>query len=170
VAAEDGLLPALREAASYDDKILVERAVIGARELECSVLGDDSAYVAGPGEVIPGGCFYDYQSKYHDEDLQILVPAPVPDDVAELTRDLAKRAFRAVLARGMARVDFFYREETGEVLLNEINTIPGFTSRSMYPILLSNDGITFGRLIDELIELALAQDGGVRCPGRDASL
>ncbi len=152
--AED-LPGALRTAAAHDSKILVERAVTGARELECSVLGNAEIRVAGPGEIVPAGCFYDYDAKYFDEDTQLIIPASVSGEVTAQIRDLAERAFRAVTARGMARVDLFYQEDRGLVLLNEINTIPGFTTRSMYPLLFSAEGLSFGDLVDELVDLAL---------------
>ncbi len=155
VDGADKLQDGLQAAARYDSKIIVERAVDCVRELECSVLGNRSVRVAGPGEIIPAGSFYDYHSKYCDDDTRLLVPAPVPADVALRMREMAEQAFRSVFARGMARVDFFYRESEDEIILNEINTIPGFTSRSMYPVLLLEEGATFGDLVRELIELAL---------------
>ncbi len=152
--AED--LPwALRVAASHDAKVLIEPAVIGARELECSVLGNTELRVAGPGEIISPGCFYDYDAKYFAEDTQLVIPAQVSGEVAEQTRTIAELAFGAVAARGMARVDFFYQEGDDRIVLNEINTIPGFTARSMYPRLLVSEGLSFEDLVDELIDLAL---------------
>ncbi|MFO8059056.1 MAG: D-alanine--D-alanine ligase family protein, partial [Bacillota bacterium] len=155
VNREEDLPAALRAAAGHDEKILVERAVTGVRELECSVLGNSRVRVAGPGEIIPAGCFYDYDAKYFSEQTQLIIPAPVSEEVAGEIRRVAELAFHAVTARGMARVDFFYQPDQGRVLLNEINTIPGFTDRSMYPLLLSAEGLSFEQLVDELIDLAL---------------
>ncbi len=157
-------LPAgLRDAARFDSKIIVERAAANVRELECSVLGNHNVRVAGPGEIVPAGPFYDYHSKYHDDATELLVPAPVSSEVGQKVREMAERAFHSVFATGMARVDFFYRESAGEVIVNEINTIPGFTSRSMYPLLWVNEGTTFSGLLDELIQLAMAEHAEQKC-------
>ncbi len=145
---------ALLAASSLGEKVLVERAVPG-RELECSVLGNCELQVAGPGEVVPAGEFYDYQSKYFDDRTRLLSPAPVDASVANRARDLSQAAFRAVDARGMARVDLFYCPGDGRLLVNEINTIPGFTPMSMYPRLWMDAGVQFGELLDRLIQLAL---------------
>ena len=145
---------ALRIAAEYDRKILVERAVEG-REIECAVLGNDAPIASVPGEIIPGREFYDYAAKYLEDTSQLLVPAPLrPAQVKQVQR-LAIEAFQATECAGMARVDFFLEKKTGKIYVNEINTIPGFTSISMYPRMWEASGLPYSRLIDRLIELAL---------------
>jgi D-alanine-D-alanine ligase len=146
---------ALAEAAAFDRKMLVEAAVPQAREIECSVLGNDDPIASAPGEVRPVREFYDYQAKYFDEHTQLIVPAPIPDELAARVRELAIRAFRAVDCAGMARVDFLLSGETDELYVSEINTIPGFTAVSMYPKMWEASGLTYRELIDRLIQLAL---------------
>jgi len=148
------LAEALRTAARYDRKLIVEKGV-DAREVECSVLGNDEPVASVPGEVVPCNAFYDYRAKYLDEGSQLLIPAPLPPETTEEVRWLAVEAFKAVDCAGMARVDFFVEHGTGRVLVNEINTIPGFTKISMYPKLWEASGLPYPRLIDRLIELAL---------------
>ncbi|MGD9750188.1 MAG: D-alanine--D-alanine ligase family protein [Acidimicrobiia bacterium] len=150
------LRAALELALSYDEWVVVEEAIVG-REIELAVLGNERPEVSVPGEIIPGAEFYDYEDKYHDGRAKLLIPAPLPDGVAERFRQLAVAAFRACRAEGMARVDFFH-EEDGPArgpLLNEVNTIPGFTPISMYPKLWQASGLGYPQLIDRLIELAL---------------
>jgi len=145
---------AVEKAFAYDNKILVEEAVEG-REIECSVLGNDSPVASVPGEVIPRHDFYSYEAKYIDEKgARLEIPARLPDRTIREVQDLAIRTFRALCCEGMARVDFFVRKD-GEILVNELNTIPGFTKISMYPKLWEASGISYGELIDRLIELAL---------------
>jgi D-alanine-D-alanine ligase len=146
---------ALAEAASYDRKIVAEQAVPRAREIECSVLGNDDPIASLPGEVKPGREFYDYEAKYFDARTQLIVPAPLPDQVIARVRELAIRAFKAVDCAGMARVDFLLSAETGELYVSEVNTIPGFTAVSMYPKMWEASGLAYPELIDRLIELAL---------------
>ncbi|HLW18297.1 MAG TPA: D-alanine--D-alanine ligase family protein, partial [Actinomycetota bacterium] len=141
----------IERALDHDRTILVEEA-IDARELECAVLGNDEPEASVVGEVVPAHEFYDYEAKYLIEGSKLLIPAPVPDDVADLIRRYAVQAFKAIGCAGMARVDFFWDGE--QVLLNEINTIPGFTPISMYPKLWEASGIPYAKLIDRLIELA----------------
>ena len=143
---------AVANALRYDERALAEEA-IDARELECAVLGNDEPEASVVGEVVPANEFYDYEAKYLIEGSKLLIPAPVPDDVAEQIRRYAVQAFKAIGCTGMARVDFFWDGE--QVLLNEINTIPGFTPISMYPKLWEASGIPYAKLIDRLIELAL---------------
>jgi D-alanine-D-alanine ligase len=145
---------ALRTAAGYDRKILVEKAIEG-REIECAVLGNDDPAASLPGEVIPGREFYDYADKYLEDTAQLIVPAPLRPAQTERLQRLAVQAFEATDCAGMARVDFFLEKKTGKVYLNEINTIPGFTSISMYPRMWAASGIPYAKLIDRLIELAL---------------
>src|SRR5256714_3225144 len=148
------LVAGLRLASSFDRKLLVERAV-EARELEVSVLGNDEPQASVVGEVVPAHEFYDYDAKYLDEGSRLLIPAPIDARVAEEVRALALRAFQAVDAAGMARVDFFMERTTGRVLLNELDTIPGFTRISMYPKLWEASGLSYPSLIERLVDLAI---------------
>ena len=151
------LVPALREAARYDEKILVERAIVG-REIEVAVLGDETRAEASlPGEILPSGEFYDYESKYVDEDTQLRVPAPLEEAQTAEVRELALRAFQLLEGSGMARVDFFLEEGSGHFYVNELNTLPGFTEVSMYPRLWEASGLPYPSLLDRLVELAVAR-------------
>lgn len=145
---------ALDNAASYDRRIVVEAGVT-AREVECAVLGNDNPKASVVGEITFDSDFYDYETKYTEGLAQLHIPADLPDTVISQIQEMAIKAFLAVDAAGLARVDFFYVEETGEVLINEINTIPGFTSTSMYPRLWGATGISFPQLVDRLINLAI---------------
>ena len=149
-----GLLAALRLAARYDRKLMIERA-IEAREIECSVLGNDDPEASVAGEIVPANEFYDYRAKYIDPGSRLVIPAPISDAQQRAVRDLAVRAFRTLDLSGMARVDFFLDRQTQAVFLNEINTIPGFTPISMYPKLWEASGLPFGRLVNRLIDLAV---------------
>jgi D-alanine-D-alanine ligase len=148
------LAAGLRLAASFDRKLLVERAV-DARELEVSVLGNDEPQASVVGEVVPAHEFYDYEAKYLDEGSRLLIPAPIEASAAEEVRAIALKAFQAVDAAGMARVDFFMERASGRILLNELNTIPGFTHISMYPKLWEASGLAYPKLIERLVELAI---------------
>ena len=148
------LLEGLVDAARYDRRILIQRGVNG-REIEVSVLGNDNPEASFPGEVIPSREYYSYEAKYVDNTSELLIPAPIPEATAELAKQLAVRAFRAVDCQGMARVDFLLDKVNGELYLNELNTIPGFTSISMYSKLWAACGLPYPRLVDRLIELAL---------------
>lgn len=148
------LADALDLAARYDRKMLVEEA-INAREIECSVLGNDDPIASVPGEVVPHREFYDYIAKYVPGESDLIIPAPIPEETAQLIQELAIRAFLAVDCAGMARVDFFLDRDTGQVYVNELNTIPGFTATSMYPKMWEASGIPYPELLDRLIELAL---------------
>ncbi|MGH7544027.1 MAG: D-alanine--D-alanine ligase family protein [Gemmatimonadota bacterium] len=167
VHALDELATALDDAARYDVKLLVESAIEG-RELECGVLGNDEPEASVVGEVVPGHEFYDYEDKYFDDSVRLVIPAELPAETAEEVRAIAVRAFRTVEAAGMARVDFFLERSNGRVVLNEINTIPGFTRMSMYPRLWEATGVPFPRLCDRLIGLALerARERGALRPIR----
>jgi D-alanine-D-alanine ligase len=147
---------AVEVALGYGRKILVERAMEGARELEISVLGNDDPVASVAGEIVPKGHeFYDYEAKYIDEHgAELVIPADVPPEVLEEAQRMAVAAFRAIDAAGMARVDFFYREPD-ELIVNEINTIPGFTTISMYPKLWEASGLSYAELVDRLIRLAM---------------
>jgi D-alanine-D-alanine ligase len=149
-----GLVAALDLAARYDRKVLVERA-IDAREIECSVLGNDEPEASVPGEIVPANEFYDYRAKYIDHGSRLLIPAPVTEEQSRRIRDLAMRAFRALDLCGMARVDFFLDRSSEAIFVNELNTIPGFTPISMYPKLWEASGLPFPALVDRLIRLAL---------------
>ena len=143
------------EAFSYDRVAIVEQGLVGVRELECGVIGNNDVDVTPPGEVVTGHDFYDFEGKYLDDSLQLACPAPVDDDVAQLCMRYAREAYNAIGCRGMARVDFFYDEATGTVYVNEINTIPGFTPVSMFPYVWQCQGLTYPQLIDRLLALAL---------------
>jgi D-alanine-D-alanine ligase len=146
--------PALREAFRYDRKALLEQGA-DAREIEVSVLGNDEPQASLPGEIVPAREFYDYQAKYIDDDSELLIPASLDEPTTGRAQELAIEAFRAVDAAGMARVDLFLVRSSSELVVNEINTIPGFTSISMYPKLWEASGMTMPDLVDRLIDLAL---------------
>jgi D-alanine-D-alanine ligase len=150
--------PALDLAAEFAMKILVERAV-SAREIEVSVLGNHDPRASIPGEIVSHREFYDYAAKYLEEGTQLLIPAKLKKSEIKKVQAMAVTAFRALELSGMARVDFFIEKRGGKIFLNEVNTIPGFTSISMYPKLWEADGIPFRELISRLIELALEQHG-----------
>ncbi len=147
---------ALDLAAKYDRRIIVEVGV-NAREVECAVLGNDDPKASVVGEITFDSDFYDYETKYTDGRSAMKIPAVLPSAIAEKIQEAAIQAFQALDCAGIARVDFFYVEETGAVLINEINTLPGFTSLSMYPQLWQNTGIPFDVLVARLIELALEE-------------
>ena len=151
---------ALDNAASYDRRVIVEAAVANVREVECAVLGTDNPQVSVVGEIRFEGDFYDYETKYTAGQADLLIPAPLPDKIARQIRELAAEAFTAVDASGLSRVDFFYQEETGEIFLNEINTLPGFTATSMYPQLWQATGIAFPDLVHQLLQFALDHADG----------
>jgi D-alanine-D-alanine ligase len=153
VKAAGGLAAAVAEAAAYDPKLVVEEA-IDARELECAVLGNDHPEASVVGELVPSREFYDYADKYVGEGAETVIPAALPGDVAAAVRALALRAFEAVDGSGLGRVDFFLERGTGRLLVNEINTMPGFTSISMYPKLWAASGLPYPALLDRLIALA----------------
>jgi D-alanine-D-alanine ligase len=145
---------AIRDAFNYDNKILIEECIAG-REIECSVLGNDNPIASLPGEILPRHEFYSYEAKYLDENGALLeIPAKLPSAISERVRQLAIKTFSVLGCEGMARVDFFLRNDD-EIIVNEINTIPGFTRISMYPKLWEASGISYGDLIDKLIELAI---------------
>ncbi len=154
VASLDGLGSAIAEAAGYDRKVLVERG-IDAREIELAVLGNDQPIVSVPGEIRPSREFYDYQAKYFDDDSEIIIPAELDDgQVAEAQR-LAIATFEVLEGSGLGRVDLFLEKASGRYYVNEMNTLPGFTSISQYPKLWEASGISYPELVDRLIQLAL---------------
>ena len=145
---------ALLEASAYDEKVLVEEFIRG-REIEVAVMGNDSPVASICGEIDSGAEFYDYDAKYITDTSVAYVPARIPEDVQERVREAAVKVYRAIGCRGLSRVDFFVTYEGNRVVFNEINTIPGFTSISMYPKLFEASGIPYGQLIDKLLALAL---------------
>ena len=145
---------ALDNAASYDRRIVVEESVV-AREVECAVLGNDNPKASVVGEITFQSDFYDYETKYSVGKADLFIPAAIPDRITTQIQQMSIQAFAAVDAAGLARVDFFYVADTGQVLINEINTLPGFTATSMYPQMWEKSGISFPELVDKLIQLAL---------------
>jgi D-alanine-D-alanine ligase len=145
---------ALDNAASYDRRIIVEAGVAAAREVECAVLGNDSPKASVVGEITFDSDFYDYETKYTAGRAAMVIPAKLPQAIAQTIQEMAIRAFQAIDCAGLSRVDFFYVEQTGEVFLNEINTLPGFTATSMYPELWTASGIAFPHLVDKILQLA----------------
>jgi D-alanine-D-alanine ligase len=138
-----------------DGKVIVEKAIAG-RELECAALGfQDAVQASVVGEILPAAEFYDYDAKYNNSESKTVIPADIPEEASEEIRRRAMDMFRAVDGRGLARVDFFLEDETNHVIFNEINTMPGFTSISMYPKLWQASGLPLPELIDKLIEIAL---------------
>jgi len=154
--SREELAPALNLAAEFAMKMLVEQCMV-AREIEVSVLGNHDPKASIPGEIVPHREFYDYTAKYLEEGSRILIPAELTPAQTKKIQKYAIEAFRALELSGMARVDFFLEKEGGKIFLNEVNTIPGFTSISMYPKMWEASGIPFRELIDKLIELALEQ-------------
>ena len=144
----------LQDAAAYDRKLVVEQG-LDAREIEVSVLGNDEPVASVPGEIIPSREFYSYAAKYIDNSSDLLIPAPLGPEYVELFQNLAVEAFLALDCSGLARCDFLLEKSTGEIFVNEINTMPGFTPISMYPKLWEASGLPYSQLIDRLIELAL---------------
>ena len=145
----------LMEAASFDRRVLIQKGIRNAREIEVSVLGNDEPVASVPGEVLPSREFYSYESKYIDGTSGLVIPAGLPADVAERICDYAVRAYKAIDCAGMARVDFFVERDTNRIYLNELNSIPGFTKISMYPKLWEASGLPYRQLVDRLIELAM---------------
>jgi D-alanine-D-alanine ligase len=145
----------LMEAASFDRRVLVQKGIRNSREIEVSVLGNNDPQASVPGEILPSREFYSYESKYIDGTSGLVIPAPLPAETAELIREYAVRAYKAIDCAGMARVDFFVEKDTNRIYLNELNTIPGFTMISMYPKLWEASGLPYAKLVDRLIELAL---------------
>jgi D-alanine-D-alanine ligase len=145
---------ALDSAASYDHRIIVEAGVT-AREVECAVLGNDTPRASVPGEITFQSDFYDYETKYTSGLAELTIPAQLPATIARQIQEMAVTAFKAVDAAGIARVDFFYIEATGDIFLNEINTLPGFTATSMYPMMWEASGVSFAELVDTLVQLGL---------------
>ena len=165
VAEPAAFAEAAEAAFAYDTKIVIERAIAG-REIECAVLGNDEPIASVAGEVIPHHEFYSYEAKYLDEDgAELVIPADLEPSVSERVREMALAAYRALCCDGMARVDFFLQPD-GTLLVNELNTIPGFTRISMYPKLWEASGIPYGELIERLLALGIERyerERGLRC-------
>jgi D-alanine-D-alanine ligase len=149
------LAPALMLASEFDRKVIIEQGIGNAREIECSVLGNDAPEASVPGEIIPSNEFYDYDAKYVDGKSTVVIPARLPAQLARKIREIAVRAYTAIDCAGMARVDFFVTKGKARVYLNEVNTIPGFTAISMYPKMWEAAGLSFSGLLDRLITLAI---------------
>ena len=152
----DELRVALQLAAQYDHKIIVERTIVG-QELECSVIGNEKPMASTPCEIVPSREFYDYEDKYLLDQAKTLLPANLTREEIADVRRVAVEAYQALGCEGMARVDFLMDRGSGQLYINEVNTIPGFTSISMFPRMLEHDGIAFRDLVDRLIQLALAR-------------
>lgn len=152
----EDLQQSLRTALQFDRRIVVEQGV-EAREIEIGILGNDEPLYSVIGEIIPANEFYDYEAKYTSSASKLIIPAELTDEQQKLIATLAVQAYRLVRARGLARVDFFLDKRTHQIYVNEINTIPGFTPKSMYPLLWQASGIRYPELIDRLITLALSR-------------
>ncbi|NQU83951.1 MAG: D-alanine--D-alanine ligase [Parcubacteria group bacterium] len=155
VNSPKNLEKALNLAKKYDSKVIIEAAVPESREFECAVLGNKNPKASEVGEVLSSGEFYDYNAKYVDGKSETIIPAKISKQLSEKIRDLAIKAYRAIDCSGMARVDFLYDTGDKKLYINEVNTIPGFTSISMYPKLWEASGLSYSKLLDELVELGL---------------
>ncbi len=151
---EKDLGGALEEAFKYDEKVVVEANIPG-REIECSVLGDEKVEASLPGEVVPCNDFYDYKAKYIDDRSELVIPAELSQDLKEKVQEYSISAFKALEASGLGRADFFVDEKSGRIIVNEINTLPGFTAISMYPKLWEATGVSYVELVERLIQLAV---------------
>lgn len=150
---KEELQEAIIYASKYDEKILIEQGITG-RELECAVLGNEEAITSPVGEVLSAEEFYSFDAKYENQESKTVIPADIEKEISNQIRDLAIKAFIAIDGKGLSRVDFFVENKTNKIYINEINTLPGFTTISMYPKLFEQIGITYQELLDKLIELA----------------
>lgn len=150
------LIKGIEYASKFDNKILVEEAIIG-REIECAVLGNEEPKASTIGEILPADEFYSYEAKYENAESRTQIPVKISKEKVEEIRKIAIKAYKALDCKGLARVDFFVEKQTGKVYINEINTIPGFTKISMYPMLWEYSGLKYSDLLDELINLALKE-------------
>lgn len=148
------LKAALLLAAKYDSRIVVEHGV-DAREIEIAVMGDEKLKLGAIGEILPAAEFYDYDAKYNDDNSKLLIPAPLSKEQEEKIRDMAKSAYKAAACQGFSRVDFLMDKNSGEIFINEINAIPGFTSISMFPMLMGQTGMSISEIVDYIIELGI---------------
>ena len=153
VRSRQELADAIEVALREDSRVLVEEYIDG-HEIECSVLGNDETMVSICGEIVPANEFYDYEAKYISDNSELHIPARISDEVSDKVREIAEKAYKIMGCGGLSRVDFFVEKTTNEIFLNEINTLPGFTSISMYPKLLEHTGVPYAELIDRLINLA----------------
>lgn len=153
VKEEKDLIKAIECATQFDKKIVIEQGIQG-REIECAVLGNEEVIASGVGEVIPADEFYSFEAKYHNTQSKCIIPAQINRETVEKIRKLAVKAFKAIDGRGLSRVDFFLKEN-GEIIINEINTLPGFTEISMYSKLWEESGIKYSELLEKLIALAI---------------
>jgi D-alanine-D-alanine ligase len=151
VKTEDQLMAAVNEARRFDDKVLVEEYIKG-REIEVAVMGNDKPFASRPGEICPNSEFYDYNTKYINDTATYFIPADLPGEISQTIRDYAVKIYMALGCRGLSRVDFFVAGE--RIVFNEINTLPGFTSISMYPSLMQDYGFTYSGVVEELIKYA----------------
>jgi D-alanine-D-alanine ligase len=150
----DQLIKAVNEAFTYDRKIVVEQG-LDCREFSCAILGNDDVSVSVVGEILTGGEFSDYKDKYVNHTIQFIIPATIPAETSQMLRDMALRAYQALDLKDLSRVDFFQDKVSGQFYINEVNTLPGFTSMSLYPKLWAASGLSYSQLLDQLIELAL---------------
>lgn len=154
VTNTEELKKAIEYAANFDKKVLIEEGIVG-KEVECAVLGNEDVISSCVGEIKPAEAFYTFDAKYKNQESKVLIPADLPKEMSNRIRDLAIKAFKAIDGKGLSRVDFFANEKMDEIYINEINTLPGFTTISMYPKLFENVGIQYTELLDKLIQLAL---------------
>ena len=150
------LKEAIKEAAKFDKKVIIEEGING-REVECAVLGNEDVKASCVGEILAGDVFYSYDAKYKNQDSKVIIPADIDSKIEKEIQQDAIKAFKAIDGKGLSRVDFFIENETNKVYINEINTLPGFTSISMYPKLFEKSGIQYSQLLDELINLAVKE-------------
>ena len=153
VNCEEELKKAIAQASNFDRKILIEEGIVG-KEVECGVLGNEDVISSCVGEVLSADSFYSYDAKYNNQESKVLIPSDISEKKSEEIRKLAIKAFKAIGGSGLSRVDFFVEKDTENVFINEINTLPGFTSVSMYPMLFANVGVEYGELLDRLVQLA----------------
>ena len=151
--SKEELHEAIIYASKYDEKILIEQGIIG-RELECAVLGNEEVITSPVGEILSAEDFYSFDAKYENQESKTVIPADIDKEISNQIRDLAIKAFKAIDGKGLSRVDFFVENKTNKIYINEINTLPGFTTISMYPKLFQQIGITYQELLDKLIQLA----------------
>lgn len=153
---KEELIEAIKYAGNFDSKILIEQNIEG-REVECAVLGNDDVKASCVGEILPAEDFYTFDAKYKNAESRVVIPAEIPENISQEIRKTAIKAFKATDCKGLSRVDFFIENNTNRVIINEINTLPGFTQISMYPKLWESMGLNYTKLLDKLVELALEQ-------------
>ena len=153
---KEELIEAIKYAGNFDSKILIEQNIEG-REVECAVLGNDDVKASCVGEILPAEDFYTFGAKYKNAESRVVIPAEIPENISEEIRKTAIKAFKYTDCKGLSRVDFFIENNTNKVIINEINTLPGFTQISMYPKLWKSMGLSYTKLLDKLVELALEQ-------------